>query len=282
MLRGTRTEWLAVAVLLIVLSMLISVIKWSLVLKAEEIEVSWRDLWRAYWVGLFFNNFLPSSIGGDSVRALFVGKSLANMTGAASSVVIERILATAGLSLTGISAVAFSIPASSRVTGLFILLLVVSLAFLFFISRDCNPEQRDGRDGKIVRFLTGMTQQGCYIRSHKRELSFAVFFSVLFQCSVIAVNYAIFRALLIQDVSIGAMFYVIPAISALAMIPVGINGYGVREGAYVTLLSAYGVSGGTAVAVSLIFAFLVSFCSLYGGLEWLLYQDKGVLEHAKT
>jgi uncharacterized membrane protein YbhN (UPF0104 family) len=77
--------------------MVISVTKWQLLLYAKKINLSWIELWHAYWAGLFFNNFLPSSIGGDALRIIWVGKSRGDSSGAAASVIVERILATAGI-----------------------------------------------------------------------------------------------------------------------------------------------------------------------------------------
>ena len=93
--------WLLAAAGLVILSMLISVRKWQVLLQAQGMSVPWVELWKAYWVGLFFNNFLPSSIGGDAVRILWVGKRGQDVPGAAASVIMERIIATAGLALTG-------------------------------------------------------------------------------------------------------------------------------------------------------------------------------------
>jgi glycosyltransferase 2 family protein len=52
-------------------------------------------------------------------------------------------------------------------------------------------------------------------------------------------------------------------------LPLGINGYGIREGSYVAMLAPYGVSAVSAFASSIIFAFLISICSLWGGWVWL-------------
>ncbi|MBP7479156.1 MAG: hypothetical protein KA785_01795, partial [Spirochaetaceae bacterium] len=66
-------------------------------------------------------------------------------------------------------------------------------------------------------------------------------------------------------------------VSVLSMIPVGINGYGLREGSYVLLLAPYGVGADTAVSISILFALLVSIFSISGLFTWLLKDSINIL-----
>lgn len=267
--------WLILAGIFVVFSMVVSVEKWSRVLISQGIKLSWYQLWKVYWVGIFFNNFLPSSIGGDGIRICLVGRSIANMAGAASTVVIERLLATIGLALTGL--LAGLIAGSSRqVDWIFILLIIVSIGLLLFLILGRVPARLDKKNGKISGFVCGFLTHGQALRGQGKMIIKVGFLSVLFQLTVVAVNYAIFRSLHVDTLGWWDLVYIIPAISAIAMIPIGINGYGIREGAYVLLLATYGVAGSAALAASLLFAVLVSFCSLYGGFLWLGNRDKSV------
>jgi len=267
--------WLLLAGVFVVFSLVVSVEKWSLVLRAEGINLPWRQLWKAYWIGIFFNNFLPSSIGGDGIRVFLVGRSISNMAGAASSVIIERLLAAIGLALTGL--IAGLIAGSSWQVGwIFIFLIIVSNGLLLFVTLGRIPAWAARRGGRVSGFICGFLSHGQALRGQGKMIIKVGFLSVLFQLTVVAVNYAIFRSLHVDTLGWWDLVYIIPAISAIAMIPIGINGYGIREGAYVLLLATYGVAGSAALAASLLFAVLVSFCSLYGGLLWFGNRDKSV------
>ncbi|HBC91971.1 MAG TPA: hypothetical protein DCZ10_03460 [Pelotomaculum sp.] len=267
--------WLILAGVFIVLSMVVSVEKWSRILRAEGINLPWLQLWKVYWIGIFFNNFLPSSIGGDGMRILLTGRNISNIAGAASSVIIERLLATVGLALTGL--VVFPITDSNWHVGwLFIILIIVAAGLLFFLMMGRMPAWVAGRDGKLSGFARGFLAHGHALRGQKKMIITVLCLSVLFQLTVVAVNYAVFRGLHIDLLSWWDLVYIIPAISAIAMVPVGINGYGIREGAYVLLLASYGVAGSAALGASLLFAVLVSFCSLYGGILWLANRGMAV------
>lgn len=239
--------WLVLACLTIIVSMGISTVKWDCLLKELNIRESFFSVWQLYWIGLFFNNFLPSSIGGDAVRVVYLGKQSGKTKDVVFSVLAERLIALAALAAVGFTAGWFTpIP--------------------FWISRGVLPS------------LFAVSVLGyfaaAYLPKVKRPCSLmtlcAVFaLSVAFQISVVLVNVCIFRAL---GVSVGfwAASAVIPAAMAVAMVPAGINGYGLREGAYIFLFGMFGVSKEEAFAASLLFALLVALCSLYGGVFWVL------------
>ncbi len=268
--------WLVLAVLFIVISMVISVEKWSLVLKAEGINLPWFQLWKAYWIGIFFNNFLPSSIGGDGIRIFLIGRNISNMAGAASSVIIERLLATLGLALTGLLAGLITTSFNWQVGWIFVLLILVSTGLLFLSMLGKIPTWIAESNGRISIFIRSLLSHGQALRGQGKMIITVGCLSVLFQLTVVAVNYVIFRSLHVDSLGWWELVYIIPAISAISMIPIGINGYGVREGAYVLLLASYGVAGSAALGASLIFAILIGFCSLYGGILWLGNREKVV------
>lgn len=271
-----KLEWMLLAFGWVILSMVISVSKWKLILQAQAITLSWPELWRAYWAGLFFNNFLPSSIGGDALRIVWVGRLTGDMAGSTASVFVERVLATVGLSFTGLIASFFVVQADQRVILLFILLIALSLALLGLLMWGGIPQQFVQSKGRVINFLRGMEQHGTRLQGQWGVILRVMFLSVLFQGSVVGVNYAIFKALHISSIGWLEALYVIPVTSIAAMLPIGINGYGVREGAYVALLASYHVPAATAFAASILFAFLVSLSSLYGACTWLVHHPEGV------
>lgn len=267
--------WLILAGVFVVISMVVSVEKWSRILRAEGINMPWSQLWKVYWIGIFFNNFLPSSIGGDGVRIALTGRTISNVAGAASSVIIERLLATVGLALTGLVVVPIT-NSNWYVAWLFIMLIIVAAGLLFFLMLGRMPAWAANGDGKLSVFVRGFLTHGHALRGQTKMIITVLGLSVLFQLTVVAVNYAVFRGLHIDLLNWLDLVYIIPAISALAMVPIGINGYGIREGAYVLLLASYGVAGSMALGASLLFAVLVSFCSLYGGFLWLANRGMAV------
>ena len=90
----------------------------------------------------------------------------------------------------------------------------------------------------------------------------SAFVALLFQVLVAAVNAAILVGLGAPPVPFAYLCYAISAASILAMVPIGINGYGLREGASAYLLAPFGLSPAPSVSASVIFALCVSAYSL--------------------
>lgn len=265
--------WLIAALGWIVMSMTISTCKWQLVLKAQGFNLDWVELWKAYWAGIFMNNFLPSSIGGDALRIYRVYEMTCNTAVAAASVFMERVLAISGIALVGMVGAVVTGKTQDGIWLLFVILLLITVILIVLLlsplpgkwQRACRP----------ARFLEGMADQGISFRKHWPELGVVAALSLVFQLAVVAVNYSIFLAFNLTSLGWWDVCYLIPVTSAVSMLPVSINGYGVREGAYVTLLAGYHVSSTIAFSSSLLFAFLVSLCSLYGGIVILRHSREG-------
>ena len=93
--------------------------------------------------------------------------------------------------------------------------------------------------------------------------------SFLFQVGMAWINDLLFRSFGI-DVSFLHLLVIITLISVITMIPVSLNGLGVREARYVLFFQSIGVPDGIALSVSLLFFFLVTISSLIGGIFWLM------------
>lgn len=274
--------WMAAAIFWIVLSMVVSVSKWQLLLNVQKIYLKWSELWNAYWAGLFFNNFLPSSFGGDAFRIVWVGKSGRDSAGAAASVIVERILAATGIAIVGIVGGFWSGRLNGQAMSLLLGILLISIVLMGVIFCGRLPDSLSSKSGRTYDFLRGMGMHGARMQANPAVILLVLILSVVFQLMVVGVNYSIFQAFGISGLGWGDMLFIIPITSAAAMLPVGINGYGIREGAYVALLASYNVSREAAFTSSIMFAFLVSLCSLYGGWTFMIYRGEKGISHATT
>lgn len=269
-LRNFNMLWLPVIFLLIALSVLISTFKWRILLKAQNIRTRFASLFGYYLSGLFFNNFLPSSIGGDGVRIYLTGNKSGNISAAAASVVVERVLATLTLALLGIGSAVFAQKTSIYAIILLIILFVVALLLAFVLLMGRTPGFLKNGNGKISKAIISFSASAGELRKHPKALLICLIESVLFQILVALVVGAVIKGLALPGIPLPDLFLVTSASSVLAMAPVGLNGYGMREGAYIYLLGPYGFSVSSALTVSVVFALFVSAFSLLGGISWMI------------
>lgn len=271
-IKHVRIGWMFAALGWVVVSVGVSVVKWSLILKASKLELPYRVLWKSYWAGIFFNNFLPSSIGGDGLRIYWTGKYTGDLPGATTSIVVERILATMGLCLTALLVAPFNVKRIPELAGFFLLILGLSTIILFLIlspKLTSRIEPRLVKWPKAQKFIAELSSHGMRLRNQPKFLAKALLWSIIFQMCVVMVNWCIFQGLAAREVSILAAAYLIPATSVAAMLPVGVNGYGLREGAYMTLFATLNIPSSVAITSSILFALIVSFASLWGGWIWI-------------
>ena len=264
-LREADPLWLVAGAALVVVALLVSAWKWQLLLAAQGIAVPITALFSSYLIGLFFNNFLPSNIGGDVLRVHDVARRTGHRAAVAASVIAERLLAGLALALTAVVALLFSAEYTAQVgpsVGLALLVFAVllGLAAAPGVRHWLERVLPAGRAQALTRVAE---QMGAALRNWNAVLSVLVL-SFVFQATVVLVAWTGFAAIG-EPVSLGACFVFIPIISAVQLVPVSLNGLGVREGAYVLFFGSIGVGELNAAAASLLFGLLVAGVSLAGG-----------------
>lgn len=268
-LKNFNLKWLPIVFLLIALSVVVSTFKWKILLKAQSVSVGFAALFGYYISGLFFNNFLPSSIGGDGVRIYLAGKKTDNFSSAASSVVVERVLATVTLAFLGIVSAIFAQKPSKLAVILLIALFIVGVLLTCVLLTGWMPKFLKNKDGKISKAWGSFSTSSGELKNHPKELAICLIESIVFQIIVSLVIGAVMKGLNLPIIPLPDLFLVTSASSVLAMVPIGLNGYGMREGAYIYLLQPFGYAPSAALTVSVLFALYVSIFSLLGGISWM-------------
>src|SRR5215212_9073918 len=97
--RQASISWLAAALALYFLMVLASVVRWGVLLRAQHVRLPYSFLTQSFLVATFFNNFLPSNIGGDVVRITDTARAAGSKTLATTVVLIDRGIGLLGLAL---------------------------------------------------------------------------------------------------------------------------------------------------------------------------------------
>lgn len=259
--------WTALAFAAVLGAIWISAWKWGAILHSRDSALPFSRLVHHYFIGLFFNNVLPTTVGGDAVRAWETSKDTGEVPEAMGSVVSERLIAGVALGMTALLGLPF-VETSPRLLLFVIVFLIVDLALvaLFLV-----PRCAEGIVAKILppRFA-GLTEAvsgtvGVVRATLKDRRLFikVVLLSVLFQILVAAVNACIFNAMDVP-VSLAHCIIFTPMIFTVTMLPISLSGLGVREAAYWYFFSQIGVGQVEAVIASLAFFVIVGICSLPG------------------
>lgn len=266
LMRGADVRFLAMATGLVVVGLVIGAYRWQRLLIALGIPVPLRTLVASYFVGLFFNNFLPTSMGGDVVRIYDAAQYTRQPSASAASVIAERALSSLAQGLIALLGLVLGYDVARRFSGeivaLFVVLCLILLALLF-----------GNRWGRGIALLKGKVREALesisFCLRNKSLALGVVFISLFFHAVIVLINYAILEALG-AHVSLVYCFLVIPIILFITLLPVSINGLGIREWAYIYFFGRLGLSMAEAVAASLMFFFLLILVSLIGGVIFAL------------
>lgn len=274
-LASLSAGWLAVAAAAVVAAIAVSVVKWGLILARRGHPLPLSRLARHYLVGLFFNNLMPGTVGGDAVRAWATTRDTGEVPEAVGSVLTERLIAGAGLGLTAALGLLFLPEPGRFVWPVAVFLAInVGLVALFLVPRLAEGAVRSILPTGWAEGTTGTLRAIRGALCDLRIVGPVLALSVLFQALVAAVNTALFSALGVP-VGLGACLLFTPMIFALTMLPLSLSGFGLREAAYAYFFAFVGVPPSDAVAASLTFFLIVALVSLPGAPLFLLQRPKG-------
>jgi len=271
------------AFLMALLSIGLMTQRWHVLLKSYGLNPTRPQLFSYYLIGLFFNNFLPSAIGGDIVRIYKVIDGLKDRTVGFASVIIERLMGVAATLFMAFFALLliwqeFNDPRLLYASGT---LLVIILLFFYALIRN-RPFQLMLRVfEKITFFKIGekfskLFQAIHFFRNRRRILVLVFMFSFLSQSAIVFLNYFIALALSVQ-INLSYLFIVVPVTIVLTMLP-SINGIGVRELGFVGLLAEAGIAGATAMSISFLNLIIPMIISVAGAVLFIIQKNKPILE----
>lgn len=269
---------IAVAFLSYFLGYVLSVARWSLLLRAHGAQPRFGYLYLSFMIGMFFNQLLPSTVGGDVARYHYT--SSLGRGAAFSSVLMDRafglvslmLFAFMGLLLAGrfgeITGNLFEAVAALLAIGL------AGIGTIFMLSEAAHARLKAlyaPLPAKIVGLIDKVIGVFEAYRGRLDIVVSALLISLALQCVVIA-HYVLVGAALGLDVPIHAYLYVVPLAIVIMMLPISINGIGVRESIFVYLFGLYGADPNQVLAFAWIVYALILAHGLVGGLVFALVK----------
>src|SRR5262249_22961082 len=249
----------------------LSVWRWRLLLQAQGFPATMRHLSASYLVATFFNNFLPSNIGGDVIRVRDSSRLTGSTTTSLAVVAIDRILGLGALWM--LAACAFVLGgdtvrhlAGARVVLAGLGLVFAVLAYVFFMPGTARRLLAVSRLDRwpFVKEKFEIVQGAVHVyRQQMAAVWLAFAASLALQTLVIWYFYAVAHALRIP-LRLPACFLMVPLCTLVQTVPVSFNGWGVRESLFVIYFTQVGLPKDSALAFSLVGAGLIVMLSLSG------------------
>ncbi len=271
LLATANWPWWLAALAVTLVGQVIAGVRWAALARPLGFDFSRRFFVRRFFEGMFFSLCLPSSIGGDVVKAVRIGASTPLRLLAACSVLADRLTGLSALGVLVGTAVVARRHALSTLATLAVfagLLAAVLLAFwigLALLDRvHAFLPEGSGARGFVGRLLPYRRQPSIVL--------LAVGWSFLVQLGGVLAVALVARALGIEQPPL-VWVSVVPLVALAMVLPISIGGFGVRENALEFLLRGYGVPSETGIAIALLWGLCTVLAGLVGGVLFLLERQ---------
>lgn len=272
-LKNTDTTLFVFAALLNITAISVLAIRLRRILGIQGLNLKLREAIYLNFIGLFFNNFLPTAIGGDLVKAYYATKKTAKKLESFSSVFFDRFFGFFSIGLLAFLGIIFlnrSIKDKSLLWGSIIFLVLVFSIFIIFLNRRL-ARALFSRLSDLSFFREGSKLRRLYnainaYKEHKIVIAQIIGISLVAQMIFVVSIYILIKSLS-RDISFFYLFLIIPLVSVASMLP-SINGLGVRETAYVYFLSEF-IDKKSAIAASILLLAIIFITSFIGGVLYL-------------
>ncbi len=281
--RSASPTWLAGALGLYLLMIFISAWRWKLLLHAQHVEVPFSLLTNSFLVATFFNNFLPSNIGGDVIRIGDTARHARSKTLATTVVLVDRGVGVIGL----VFVAALGATLAARANGVIgpigpgllwaalALGLAVALPLLLLphaVRRMLHPLRAIHQEWVGERIEKLVAALGKF-RDAPQALLACFGGAILVQAVLVGFYAAVAHAIGV-NVSVAHLATLIPLSFVVQMMPLSVNGLGVREWVFGAYFTQIGLPLESALALSFIGAVLIMLFSTSGAVVYLSRRQR--------
>ena len=274
-----RPEWLSVAIVLGLVQTGIGALRWRAVLNAINAPMAWPRLFRIAYIGAFFNQTLPSSVGGDAVRGYMAYRAGAGLGPAVNGVLLDRIATV--LALVVLVAVMTPFGAAAldqgdwfaRAAWLVLALALGGIVTIMVLDRLPVALRRF----RLIAGLSVLAADARWVFLQPAHTVQVMFWSILGHVNLSTMIFVLATGLGVE-VTLANCLLLFPPVLLAQTLPISLAGWGVREGAMVALFALAGVSGQSALAISILYGFVMILVSLPGSIFWLAAGGKTIKE----
>jgi uncharacterized membrane protein YbhN (UPF0104 family) len=274
--KSANFSYIALALGVYLIAQGVSAVRWTTLARPLGIKTPFKDLLQYYLIGMFFNLFAPSTVGGDVTRVYYLVKDEdAHAKGrpvttvhAAISVLMDRAIGMVVLVWIGALALLlfpyYAVPDTVRTVTFLLALGLLIGAIIVPALRRFLPE--DGHQLAVKLRLALRSY-----RRHWRALLAAGLLSLTVHLIQAWMHTVMGRALGLE-VPLSFCLIVYPLVGTFSAIPISLNGLGLREGGYIFLLAVIGIGTEQGIAFGILLFLIVALDSLLGGLLFLFQQ----------
>lgn len=275
LLKDVNPGFLTLAFLMMVFSYTAGLFRWGMLFKGVDMKLPFKRILSGFCAGVFFNLFMPSTIGGDLVRSVDLARQTQKPKEVIATVFLDRLSGYVGLVVMAVVALSFGydfikdrsvILTVSIISGILAFTLLV--LFNNYLFTKVNNLLSFIPRNKLRQALSSLHQQIYYFRKQKTMLFNNLLLSLLIQVMMPLVFYFTAKALGVEIKLIYFLIFV-PLISAITLLPISIGGLGLRDATTVFFFAKVGLAKNVSLALSLINFIFIFIIGCIGGIIYV-------------
>jgi glycosyltransferase 2 family protein len=279
-LRSARPGILVAGFLLLWIGHYICIYRWRMLMRPLMPVLNLGQLFGIYCIGLFFNLTFPTVVGGDVVKMYYAGKSSKSYAQSFAATFLDRDAGMLAMMIIACGAILIypvivpGIPVSLIVWSAFIAFVLGNIGiFSPYCHRILTGFLHRAKLSKIEKKVDMISNAFQIMGQHKGVLFASLAISFVNQLLVIAVTWIMALGLRLQ-IPISFFLIFIPVITLISMIPISLNGMGLREYAFMSLFGAVGVPHASCIALGVLSSIVIILSSLPGGIVYILFRNR--------
>lgn len=272
--------FLGSAIVLFLSTTLFNAYRWQLLANAVGLRKPFMALVQYCFVGLFFNLFLPSTVGGDFSRCYYLSKGTGRYGGALYSVLADRVVGIAVLFLFASLGILLG-PGGNQMEWALKAPIFLGTIGIFGVIPFMPKLTRKilGENHIITRKFNDSSALVYW--SDKKLIAVSLGLSILMQVVMVGVHILLGYALGLTTIPLWYYFVFYPSVAVLGFVTPSFNGIGIREWAYTYFLTMMGIDRSHALTYAIMWLGLTTFSSLFGGIVYVAGHFKLPKEEAE-
>ncbi len=248
--------------------------RWRLILPLFNVHQPFRTALQIYWIGMFFNNYLPTGVAGDALRIQMMKQANTSLSKLFSAVFLDRLIGLLVLLLI----IESSLFLFHKILAPLPLMLVsqfltiggtLSLIFLSHIHRLPIPWHAS----QLTRLTQQLSLDTSILWQHPTKTLLMFTASLLGNTGQVLSIYFLAHGLNLPISFLNCWILGLPVILAMSL-PISIGGWGIREGAMISFLGLIGISATAAFSLSILFGLAMFLIYLPGSIFWIFWHKE--------
>ncbi|MGV7214097.1 lysylphosphatidylglycerol synthase transmembrane domain-containing protein [Bradyrhizobium sp. UFLA05-112] len=267
--------WIALAIAVTFLQIFVGVLRWREISAECGAPLELERAMRYNVIGTFFNQTLPSAIGGDAVRLWLVARAGAGWRAATYSIFVDRAIGLIALAIVIVASLPWSYRLINDAQGRSALLLLdfaalgAGLGFLLLGALNW-PWLKRWWGTHHIHACAVIANRAIFNRSRGPIVTIL---SLLVHVLTVVIAWCVVQSIT-APVSFGETFLLIPPVMLITMMPISIAGWGVREATMGLAFGFAGLAANEGVNVSLLYGAVSFIVGAFGGLLWIFSAEK--------